>query len=41
MNIVIVDDDPVSLTVMKEIVSKLPQCAVTGFSDPTTALDGP
>jgi CheY-like chemotaxis protein len=39
MNIVIVDDDPVSLTVMKEIVGKLPQCAVAAFSDPTTALD--
>lgn len=39
MNIVIVDDDPVSLTVMKEIVAKLPQCDVLAFSDPTTALD--
>src|SRR5215213_2438963 len=39
MNIVIVDDDPVSLTVMREIVGKLPQCAVLAFSDPTTALD--
>ena len=39
MNIVIVDDDPVSLTVMKEIVAKLPQCAVCAFSDPTAALD--
>jgi CheY-like chemotaxis protein len=39
MNIVIIDDDPVSLTVMKEIVGKLPQCSVVAFSDPTTALD--
>ena len=39
MNIVIVDDEPVSLTVMKEIVAKLPQCNVTAFSDPATALD--
>jgi CheY-like chemotaxis protein len=39
MNIVIVDDDPVSLTVMKEIVAKLPQCTVLGFQDPTVALD--
>ena len=39
MNIVIVDDDPVSLTVMKEIVAKLPQCTVLAFSEPTTALD--
>src|SRR4051812_16864198 len=39
MKIVIVDDEPVSLTVMTEIVSKLPQCTVVPFSDPTTALD--
>ena len=39
MNIVIVDDEPVSLTVMTEIVAKLPQCTVAAFSDPTTALD--
>jgi CheY-like chemotaxis protein len=39
MNIVIVDDDPVSLTVMKEIVAKLPQCTVLAFSDATIALD--
>ena len=39
MNIVIVDDDPVSLTVMREIVAKLPQCSVLAYSDPTTALD--
>src|SRR5689334_20890977 len=39
MNIVIVDDDPVSLTVMREIVGKLPQCAVVGFNEPTAALD--
>ena len=39
MNIVIVDDDPVSLTVMKEIVAKLPQCSVVPFLDPTAALD--
>jgi CheY-like chemotaxis protein len=36
---VIVDDDPVSLTVMTEIVAKLPQCTVVAFRDPTTALD--
>src|SRR5918999_5509867 len=39
MNIVIVDDDPVSLTVMREIVAKLPQCTVVAFSDATIALD--
>ena len=39
MNIVIVDDDPVSLTVMTELVAKLPQCAVLAFADPTAALD--
>ena len=39
MNIVIVDDDPVSLTLMKEIVGKLPQCMVVAFRDPTAALD--
>ncbi|HYH42772.1 MAG TPA: response regulator [Burkholderiales bacterium] len=39
MNIVIVDDDPVSLTVMKEIVAKLPRCTVVPFLDPTAALD--
>jgi CheY-like chemotaxis protein len=39
MNIVIVDDDPVSLTVMKEIVEKLPQCTVVAFRDATIALD--
>ena len=39
MNIVIVDDEPVSLTVMTDIVAKLPQCTVAAFSDPTAALD--
>jgi CheY-like chemotaxis protein/HPt (histidine-containing phosphotransfer) domain-containing protein len=39
MNIVIVDDDPVSLTMMKEIVGKLPQCTVVAFRDATAALD--
>jgi CheY-like chemotaxis protein len=39
MNIVIVDDDPVSLTVMREIVGKLPQCTVLAFGAATTALD--
>jgi CheY-like chemotaxis protein/HPt (histidine-containing phosphotransfer) domain-containing protein len=39
MNIVIVDDDPVSLCVMSEIVAKLPQCTVTAFCNPTAALD--
>jgi CheY-like chemotaxis protein len=39
MNIVIVDDDPVSLTVMTEIVAKLPQCTVLAFANPTAALD--
>jgi CheY-like chemotaxis protein len=39
MNIVIVDDDPVSLTAMKGIVAKLPQCTVVAFRDPTSALD--
>ena len=39
MNIVIVDDDPVSLTVMTEIVAKLRDCDVTAFLDATSALD--
>jgi CheY-like chemotaxis protein len=39
MNVVIIDDDPVSLTVMREIVAKLPQCAVVAFDNATTALD--
>jgi CheY-like chemotaxis protein len=39
MNIVIVDDDPVSLTLMSEIVAKLPQCTVDAFCNPTAALD--
>jgi CheY-like chemotaxis protein len=39
MNIVIVDDDLVSLTVMTEIVEKLPQCTVAPFCNPTAALD--
>src|ERR671915_409187 len=38
MNIVIVDDDPVSLTVMREIVGKLPQCNVVAYGDATVAL---
>jgi CheY-like chemotaxis protein len=39
MNIVIVDDDLVSLTVMREIVAKLPKCNVVAFLDATAALD--
>ena len=39
MNIVIVDDDPVSLTLMREIVAKLPTCTVLAFRDATAALD--
>ena len=39
MNIVIVDDDLVSLTMMTGIVEKLPDCIVVAFDDPARALD--
>ena len=38
MNIVIVDDEPVSLAVMKQLVAKLPYCDAIAFTDPSAAL---
>lgn len=38
MEIVIVDDEPVSLTVMKQLVAKLPSCEVHAFTNPSAAL---
>jgi CheY-like chemotaxis protein len=38
MHIIIVDDEPVSLAMLKQIVGKLPLCNVTGFTDPSAAL---
>jgi DNA-binding response OmpR family regulator len=38
MNIVIIDDEPVSLAVMKQLVSKLPDCDAQAFTDASAAL---
>jgi DNA-binding response OmpR family regulator len=38
MDIVIVDDEPVSLAVLKQLVSKLPDCDAQGFTLATAAL---
>lgn len=38
MEIVIIDDEPVSLTVMKQLVAKLPNCEVHAFTNPSAAL---
>jgi DNA-binding response OmpR family regulator len=38
MEIIIVDDELVSLTVLKQLVAKLPDCQVRGFTDPSAAL---
>ena len=38
MNIVIIDDEPVSLAVMKQLVSKLPDCEAQAFTDASAAL---
>ena len=39
MQIIIVDDEPVSLTVLKQLVEKQPQCHVRGFTQASAALD--
>ena len=38
MEIIIVDDEPVSLTVLKQLVEKLPHCHARGFTQATAAL---
>src|SRR4051812_2690834 len=38
MEIIIVDDEPVSLTLLKQLVAKLPHCQAVGFTDPSAAL---
>ena len=38
MNIIIVDDELVSLTVLKQLVEKLPDCCAQGFTDASAAL---
>ena len=38
MEIIIVDDELVSLTVLKQLVAKLPDCNVRGFTQPSAAL---
>jgi DNA-binding response OmpR family regulator len=38
MEIIIVDDELVSLTVLKQLVAKLPDCHVRAFTDPSAAL---
>jgi putative two-component system response regulator len=38
MNIIIVDDTPVSVTVLRRLVEKMPGCAPIGFTDPVQAL---
>jgi CheY-like chemotaxis protein len=38
MDIIIVDDDIVSLTMLKQLVEKLPQCKVKEFAHPALAL---
>ena len=38
MDIIIVDDELVSLTVLKQLVEKLPDCCAQGFTDASAAL---
>jgi CheY-like chemotaxis protein/HPt (histidine-containing phosphotransfer) domain-containing protein len=38
MNIVILDDEPVSLAVMKQLVAKLPDCEAHAFTEASAAL---
>jgi DNA-binding response OmpR family regulator len=38
MEIIIVDDEPVSLTVLKQLISKLPHCHARGFTQASAAL---
>ena len=39
MKIMIVDDEPVSLTALKQLIEKLPDCFVHGFTQASTALE--
>ena len=39
MEIIIVDDEPVSLTALKQLLEKLPDCNVRGFTQASSALD--
>jgi|SoiMethySBSTD1v2_1073268.scaffolds.fasta_scaffold384333_2 CheY-like chemotaxis protein len=38
MDIVIVDDEPVSLAVVKQLIARLPECQTHAFSEPSSAL---
>src|SRR5689334_22909034 len=38
MDILIVDDEPVSLAVMKQLIARLPGCNTNAFSQPSSAL---
>jgi DNA-binding response OmpR family regulator len=38
MDIIIIDDEAVNLTMMKQLVGKLPNCNALGFTEPTAAL---
>jgi CheY-like chemotaxis protein len=38
MDIIIVDDEPVSLTIAKQVVMKLPECNTRGFAEAASAL---
>src|SRR5215216_4341533 len=38
MEIIIIDDEAVNLTMMKQLVSKLPGCEALGFTEPSAAL---
>src|SRR5690348_8779791 len=38
MEIIIVDDEPVSLAVLKQLVGKLPNCDAQGFTQASAAL---
>ena len=39
MKVVIVDDAPINLAMLQQIVSKLPDCEGVGFTDPVLALE--
>ena len=38
MNILVIDDEPVSSAVLKQLVTKLPNCDAHAFTDPSAAL---
>jgi len=38
MNILVIDDEPVSSAVLKQLVTKLPDCDAHAFTDPSAAL---